>query len=331
MEHAHAMINLANALYIRKEFDEAKVRDTLIHLSVWIVRWGLFACYAVCVTLDIPAATLLLNVLGMRCLVALWQHLQLFSTCGQKQRPKACRDPRTPLSRQAQGSCWRLLSLSAAYEQSLEVFELVEDADKVSKVLINLSNMCEMQASVVGKCGVVGIEDVARGYWRTGHVRGMPTPTSHAALQRATSLQCSNGQACAGSHDACPSFRAQIKTVVARRQAAEYRTRLATFMAGQGLKAPDSSCPVCSTPQALQVRLRISRQQSQDRGKKDWLCIPMDGNAECPPSHMEPTKDDDKELVVLSCAHSLHNKCWESWVAEKSQAGKDICCPTCSE
>jgi hypothetical protein len=25
------------------------------------------------------------------------------------------------------------------------VFELVEDADKVSKVLINLSNMCEMQ------------------------------------------------------------------------------------------------------------------------------------------------------------------------------------------
>ncbi|KAF5841729.1 hypothetical protein DUNSADRAFT_11509 [Dunaliella salina] len=124
--------------------------------------------------------------------------------------------------------CWQ-----AAYEQSLEVFELVEDADKVSKVLINLSNMCEMQ----------------------------------------------------------------IKTVVARRQAAEYRTRLAAFMAGRGLKAPESSCPVCSTPQALQ----------------------------------EPTKDDDKELVVLSCAHSLHNKCWESWVAEKSQAGKDICCPTCSE
>jgi len=38
-------------------------------------------------------------------------------------------------------------TMQAAYEQSLEVFELVEDVDKVSKVLINLSNMCEMQVS----------------------------------------------------------------------------------------------------------------------------------------------------------------------------------------
>jgi len=37
------------------------------------------------------------------------------------------------------------VTMQAAYEQALEVFELVEDADKVSKVLINLSNMCEMQ------------------------------------------------------------------------------------------------------------------------------------------------------------------------------------------
>jgi hypothetical protein len=29
----------------------------------------------------------------------------------------------------------------------LEVFELVEDVDKAVKVLINLSNMCELQAS----------------------------------------------------------------------------------------------------------------------------------------------------------------------------------------
>lgn len=47
---------------------------------------------------------------------------------------------------------WHLLRaccccVQAAYEQALEVFELVEDVDKVTKVLINLSNLCEMQVS----------------------------------------------------------------------------------------------------------------------------------------------------------------------------------------
>lgn len=42
----------------------------------------------------------------------------------------------------------RLTPLQAAYEQALEVFELVEDVDKVTRVLINLSNLCEMQVGV---------------------------------------------------------------------------------------------------------------------------------------------------------------------------------------
>lgn len=48
--------------------------------------------------------------------------------------------------------CLIFCTLQSAYEQALEVFELVEDADKVSKVLINLSNMCEMQVSRNGTC-----------------------------------------------------------------------------------------------------------------------------------------------------------------------------------
>eukprot|EP00955_Chlamydomonas_euryale_P089172 364443-Chlamydomonas_euryale.AAC.12 len=36
-------------------------------------------------------------------------------------------------------------ALQVAYEKSLEVFELVEDHEKVVKVLINLANMCELQ------------------------------------------------------------------------------------------------------------------------------------------------------------------------------------------
>lgn len=31
------------------------------------------------------------------------------------------------------------------YEKSLEVFEAVEDHEKVAKILINLANMCELQ------------------------------------------------------------------------------------------------------------------------------------------------------------------------------------------
>jgi hypothetical protein len=33
----------------------------------------------------------------------------------------------------------------ACYERALEVFELVEDHDKVVKVLVNLANMSELQ------------------------------------------------------------------------------------------------------------------------------------------------------------------------------------------
>lgn len=44
--------------------------------------------------------------------------------------------------------CYAYLSSTlsqACYERALEVFELVEDHDKVVKVLVNLSNMCELQ------------------------------------------------------------------------------------------------------------------------------------------------------------------------------------------
>lgn len=45
----------------------------------------------------------------------------------------------------------------------------------------------------------------------------------------------------------------------------------------------------------------------------------------------ETTTDDNQEVIVLSCAHCLHNKCWEKWVEEKFKSGKDTTCPTCNE
>ncbi|KAG1661972.1 hypothetical protein FOA52_007144 [Chlamydomonas sp. UWO 241] len=41
--------------------------------------------------------------------------------------------------------CKKMDEAKFAYERSLEVFEVVEDADKVAKVLINLANMSELQ------------------------------------------------------------------------------------------------------------------------------------------------------------------------------------------
>lgn len=43
--------------------------------------------------------------------------------------------------------------LQVAYERALEVFELVEDTDKVVKVLINLANMCELQVRTTAREG----------------------------------------------------------------------------------------------------------------------------------------------------------------------------------
>ncbi len=40
------------------------------------------------------------------------------------------------------------------------------------------------------------------------------------------------------------------------------------------------------------------------------------------------TQDEDKELILLSCLHCLHNKCWEGW-AEKHSG--DVTCPTCKQ
>ncbi|GAX73840.1 hypothetical protein CEUSTIGMA_g1290.t1 [Chlamydomonas eustigma] len=41
--------------------------------------------------------------------------------------------------------CKKLEDAKSCYERALEVFELVEDSDKVVKVLVNLANMCELQ------------------------------------------------------------------------------------------------------------------------------------------------------------------------------------------
>lgn len=42
----------------------------------------------------------------------------------------------------------RFLDALPAYEQALEVFEMVVDVDKVTKALVNLANMAELQVGL---------------------------------------------------------------------------------------------------------------------------------------------------------------------------------------
>jgi len=117
----------------------------------------------------------------------------------------------------------------AAYEQALQVFELVEDVDKVTKVLVNLANMCDLQMADKPGC---------------------------------------------------------------RREAAEFRAKLVAYLQTHKLRAPEPTCSVCLE------------------------ALPLT-QASAPGS----------EVILLSCVHAFHNKCWGAW-GEK-HAGGPVPCPTC--
>ncbi len=105
-----------------------------------------------------------------------------------------------------------------------------------------------------------------------------------------------------------------------------------------------SSCSLCSPSPFFRPHIRIplcpAGRRRRAGGCSCWRAttrctLPPPPFVPPPPSHpslpCRPSAE-GRELIVLACYHTLHDKCWAGWTEEKAdRQGAKASCPTCKQ
>lgn len=160
-----------------------------------------------------------------------------------------------------------LPALQLCYERALEVFELIEDVDKVSKVreegalsyrqplhftcLALICGLCSSSHHTASPAACTWMPtspwqppcpqlDALTGYPHPSFLTRQPPPPPQVLINLANLCEL------------------QLATVAARREAAEFRKRLVAFLAAHGVRRLDSECAICLEPMAMQVGVMVT-------------------------------------------------------------------------